>query len=354
LQYVAKTLFLVILSLAFIRKSSPRVHVMSRLFVPNIHGGQSKPIVKVRRPGDFKRTSHKALTTRRVAISVAALVACLVITSAVAAGIFFALNSPNVATSQSSSSSQGTTSSSSTSSTGVVQTSTTYSTASSSLSVNSTTTTITYTVTTTTITNGSANFTAPAPDPATLQCDAQIPSGLNLGAGVAEESAAQTKLRLITITPGSTAVLCVDWGLSPGQSSRMINFTGTGGVVSITAEPYGNASCSCSGTVYSTSAASGVTVLADPSSLTVPSYGGLLETEYIIRTTAQSTGFYDIEFPGQCPAFLPLAIVSPGQSITASDFPGFFNPSGCIAGPSGLGTGTIIGVSGMTVSWIQG
>jgi hypothetical protein len=175
-------------------------------------------------------------------------------------------------------------------------------------------------------------------------CTTTFSSGLPLGSG--------DNRTTFLMRPGSTALLCVTYAVDTStmnQQNTTIQFQGTVDLVNAT---YTNSTNGEGSQVhYSFSPAPGVTDTAYPSSVTFEKGSDVtsLMVVFTISASEGSAGFYSLGYPINCPPLIPLAITDGGQKPTASDFPGFFLPLGCID-QQPLSDPQVTGLAGMNTT----
>jgi len=195
------------------------------------------------------------------------------------------------------------------------------------------------------------------PTPAT--CTSTFPDGLVLQTGEKTTTNVQGQLegqlqeRLFTVSPGSTALLCVSYQVNSNEVAALVSSSGItekffGSIYRVYAETLGG------GWEYNYTAAPGVSVTANPSSIVVhPGENATIQVTYTISTSSSSTGYYNLEYYNQCPAFIPFAVLGTGQGANASNFPVFFQPLDCPRDPI-LSSGVVTGITDMNISWVSG
>jgi hypothetical protein len=149
--------------------------------------------------------------------------------------------------------------------------------------------------------------------------------------------------------PGTTTALCVAYTVYSEKASPS-DFDAYISLVNVV--PIHDSQNDTSGYYYSYSDASNIKIISDAASLALTNLtsGSKVNVVYTITTAPGSSGFYDLHWPGSCPAMIPFAVIGGSQSVNASDFPGYLQPSSCedIGYP-----GDIIGYSGLTTGWIS-
>jgi hypothetical protein len=151
---------------------------------------------------------------------------------------------------------------------------------------------------------------------------------------------------IFTMKPGNMATFCVTIPLRQGSLNTSA-LDADALVVNATFTPP-------SGYEYSYSLAKGVNVTFDPASLNLTSIryaAGSLDVTYTV--TASATGFYSLNYPGVC-GLIPLAVTDDPESVSTTEFPGFFIPSSCPLYPPFSGWSQMTGFSGMTAAWFTG
>ena len=145
--------------------------------------------------------------------------------------------------------------------------------------------------------------------------------------------------------PGTKATLCITYDLGNGSSLSASNFTVHAFVVH----------ANLASGEYSYTAARNVNITLDASSVNMTelrTMGGSITIDYSVVSLPNISGFYTMSYPFDCPPWIPFAIVSGGpESVSASDFPGFFAPSSCITSNI-IGSSEISGFSNMSAEWI--
>ena len=144
--------------------------------------------------------------------------------------------------------------------------------------------------------------------------------------------------------PSSVATFCVSYTVE-SQSPALVTFQGIVDRVAAAAVQ----TSTDSGFTYSYTVASGVTVVATPSTVSVQNLavGSSVIVQYTISATSNSTGAYSFWYTNQCPDLEPLAIGN--GYLSGSNFEGFFLPSNCnVVAP--LSAGILVGFTGLTIS----
>ena len=194
---------------------------------------------------------------------------------------------------------------------------------------------------------GSTSSSQATPPP--TNCTTTFPDGLALrGPG--------NETRLFTLLPGGTGLICITYTVDTGgmsQANETIQFTSS---VEIVHASYGS-NPSGEGFVYSYSyqTAPGVEESADPSAVTFERESGNTTTVTVVYTVVasrSSTGFYSIGFTS-CSPLIPFAITKDWQKVEASDFTGFFLPSGCAVQPP-ISAARVTGLAAMNTSLLVG
>ena len=151
----------------------------------------------------------------------------------------------------------------------------------------------------------------------------------------------------------SQATVCVKYTLSSNiQSVRTIDFNSSIDVVNATAV-YQNGTFS--GYEYSYKPANGVSIEANPSSITVgpENYSQQFIVNYTITASSNAKGLYSLGYFGSCPNLIPFSVGYGTSQINGSVFKSFLLPGSCVLNGAFSSNGVLVGYGGLGTEWIS-
>jgi hypothetical protein len=158
----------------------------------------------------------------------------------------------------------------------------------------------------------------------------------------------ETTLTSFLMLSNSTARLCISYTFGPVQSEHFVNFSQYASITKVVAGPPPPPNQG-PGFSYSYVPAQGVSIIANPSSISIPASNSntTIIVNYTITASSNASGFFSLGYLSMCPPLVPFSIGYGDSAVNASDFHGFFFPSNCPSTLPEIGFPEIIGYAGL-------